>query len=153
MKKLGLDKRMLQLNEALNPELQLDEGVEQGINSIINWVNKNVMKKFWTVDQKEAERKLQDKKIAEMYDDIIVTKPDVAKMIQSNIDRYAIQRAMDKGTGVNLKHLTSNERERYLDNIFVTIAKLKKHHRAQKKKHGTSNIVPDRKHKKKVSPR
>lgn len=137
MKKLGLDKRTVQLNEHLNPELQLDEGLESGINRIINWVNKNVMKKFWTVDQKSAERKLTDKKVAALYNELAIDNPDIMKLISSNVNQYAIEKAMAKagysaddiepdGSGDNSYNVAAR--------MHTVIQMLKGHHREEKKK-------------------
>jgi len=162
MKKLGLDKRTIQLNEHLNPDARtLDEGIESGINKIVNWVNKNVMKKFWTADQKEAERKMTAGKVGEMYDDLVINNPDIVKLISSNVRQSAIQAAMKKA-GYKPHDIEpdggGNNRLNVTERMYTVIQMLKQHHRENRKKHGSKGdgnftVVPNRKSRKKVAPK
>ena len=123
----------IELNESRR---KVDEGLEQGINKIISWANKNIMQKFWTADQKAAKQKLTDRRVAAMYDDIARNNPEIMKMIKSNIDQYKIQKALAKA-GFSADEIepdgSGDQSYNVAARMHTVIQMLKQAHRDEKK--------------------
>ena len=136
-------KRIRQLNESLNPDAEvLDEGLESGINRIIKWINKSVLKKyFWTAEQKKAVQAFRDKAMVDMYNDIAENHPEILKDIQGNVSRHMLAMSLKKA-GFKPDKIVPDEAGdgtyNFDERLYDVIQMLKAHHRKVRDNKGGS---------------